>query len=31
VIGSTTQSVRVKCSQLKIKLRRQGQRGLYVK
>ena len=27
VIGSTTGSVRVKCSQLKIKLRRQGQQG----
>ena len=27
VVGSTTRSVRVKCSQLKIKLRRQGQRG----
>ena len=27
VIGSTTGSVRVKCSQLNIKLRRQGQRG----
>ena len=27
VIGSTTGSVRVKCSQLKIKLRRQGERG----
>ena len=31
VIGSTTRSVRVRCSHLKIKLRRQGQRGLYVK
>ena len=27
VIGSTTGSVQVKCSQLKIKLRRQGQQG----
>jgi hypothetical protein len=27
VIGSTTGSVRVKCSQLKIKLRRQGRQG----